>query len=128
MYSSPLCYPKPGPRSAASSVSRHFNMGALALALLVALALSTVGGSSSRNKDAAPANKTSREDFVAWQFVTRTMKACKDAFDDPSVIAYANEQGKYLPDSLTTSPRNSSDQPPALSKPASGRAGKLNHR
>jgi hypothetical protein len=103
-------------------------MGALALALLVALALSTVGGSSSRNKDAAPANKISREDFAAWQFVSRTMKVCKDAFDDPSVIAYANEQGKYLPDSLTTSPRDSSDQPPALAKPASGSASRSSHR
>jgi len=45
-------------------------------------------------------------------FISRTMNAFNDAFNDPSIIAYANEQGEFLPDSSTPSLPN----PPAPAK------------
>jgi len=42
-------------------------------------------------------------------FISRTIHAFNDAFNDPSIVAYANEQGEFLPDSSTPSLPN----PPA---------------
>jgi hypothetical protein len=45
-------------------------------------------------------------------FMSRTINAFNDAFNDPSIVAYANEQGEFLPDSSTPPLSN----PPAPAK------------
>jgi hypothetical protein len=45
-------------------------------------------------------------------FISRTINAFNDAFNDPSIVAYANEQGEFLPNSSTPSLPN----PPAPAK------------
>jgi hypothetical protein len=52
-------------------------------------------------------------------FISRTISAFNDTFNDPSIAAYANEQGEFLPDSPTPAFPN----PPAPGTPLSQSTG-----
>jgi hypothetical protein len=141
MFSSTLYYQKPNKGRASSLFSKYLNTGTLALVMLVALVLfATIRDNKSETKDSTPGKSTKSEvvtdklqdntsytiteaarqktfpPLIAWQFVNRMISTFKDAFNDPSIIAYANEQEADLPDSLTASLPNTSGQPPAPAK------------
>ena len=54
--------------------------------------------------------------MVSWQSIATIVNIFKEAFNDPSLIEYANQQGiDITPDSPTTPLFNTSSQPPAPS-------------
>jgi hypothetical protein len=125
--------------SVLSPFLRHLNTGTLAFILFVAFALL----STTRGKEAeelTPAGTTKSEVIIdkhhndapqvvtetagqtmpapltLWQFMGRIINAFKDAFNDPSLIEYANQQGIGIADSPTTPLPDTSRQPFARSK------------
>jgi hypothetical protein len=117
---------------------QHVNNGALAVVMLVALALlSAIRDKESATEDSAPGKSTKREVVIdkhhdevphtaagrkmfspqiPRQFMGGIINAFKGAFDDPSLIDYANQQGIGIPDSPTTPLPNTSSQSLASSK------------
>jgi hypothetical protein len=141
MFSSPLYYQKPNKGRASSLSSKYLNTGTLALVMSIALVLfGTVRNNKSETGDSTHGKSTKSEvvidthqdntvhsiteaprqktfpPLIAWQFVNRMISTFRNAFNDPSVIAYANEQGADLPESPTTSLPNISGQPTAPAK------------
>jgi hypothetical protein len=123
MFSSTRYYQKPDKIRASSPFFRPLNTGALVLSTLVALLLVDAIGRVRSAKDSAPGKSTKSEVVIdpgqalppltAPPFVDRMINAVKDAFSDPSLTAYANEQGFDLPDSRATSLPKTSGQPSA---------------
>jgi hypothetical protein len=126
---------------------RHLNTGTLAFFMLVALALlSSIHGKNSETRESAPARITKSEVIIdkqhddvphvvtepagktmsppltLSQFMGRIINAFKGAFNDPSLIEYANQQGIGIAESPTAPPLNASSQPPAPSKSPSSQS------
>jgi hypothetical protein len=141
MFSPPLYYRKANKRKASPLFVNYLNTGALALVMLVALVLlGAIPDNKPKTKDSTPGKSTKSEvvidkhqdnpsraiteaakqetfpPLIAWQFVKRMISEFQDAFNDPSVIAYANKQGADLPDSPTTSLPDTSSQLPGPAK------------
>ena len=120
---------------------RHLNTGTLAFVLFVALALlSNMHGKEPETRESAPAGTTKSEVIIdrhhndvsrvatetarpmmsppltPWQFMDRIINAFKGAFNDPSLIEYANQQGIGIADSPTAPLPDTSSQPLAPSK------------
>jgi len=68
------------------------------------------------------AGKTMSAPLTLSQFMGRIINAFKGAFNDPSLIEYANEQGIGIAESPTAPPLNASSQPPAPSKSPSSQS------
>jgi len=130
--------------SVLSPFLRHLNTGTLAFIMFVALALlSTTRGKEAETREPAPAGTTKSEVVIdkqhndvpevvteaagqtmsppltLWQFMGRIINAFESAFNDPSLIEYANQQGIGIPDSPTAPLSDTSSQPPAPSKSSS---------
>src|SRR5437899_11725881 len=116
---------------------RHLNTGTLAFMMFVALALlSNTRGKEAETRELAPVETTKSEVIIdkqhdnvpngvtnaagqtmslpptLWQFMVRII----DAFNDPSLIEYANQLGIGTADSPTASLPDTSGQPLAPSK------------
>jgi len=120
---------------------RRLNMGTLAFVLFIALALlNTIRGKEPETRESAPIETTSSEVIIdkqddnvpnvvtkaagqtmsrpltLSQFIGRIINAFKGAFNDPSLIEYANQQGIGIADSPTAPLPDTSSQPLAPSK------------
>jgi hypothetical protein len=127
--------------SVISSFLRHLNMGTLAFIMFVGFALlSTTRGKEAETRQPAPVEATKSEVIIdkqhdnvpnvvikaagqtmsppltLSQFMGRIINAFKGAFNDPSLIEYANQQGIGIADSLTAPLSNTPSQPLAPSK------------
>jgi len=127
MFASPINHDSPVP----STLLRYWTMRVLATAMVVALAvLASIGGKESQTKQLSfnkgtiggPAirhqDQGARSDvtklgarkksspMISWQSVAAMLKSFKEAFDDPSLIEYANQQGIDTSD-FTTAPSKS---------------------
>jgi hypothetical protein len=74
------------------------------------------GGCAGVTKPGAPKKSSP---IISWQSVATTVNNFKEAFNDPSLIEYANQQATGIPDSPTTPLLRSSDQDSIRSKSAS---------
>src|SRR6266699_4591950 len=126
---------------------RHLNTGTLAFMMFVALALlSNTRGKEAETRELAPVETTKSEVIIdkqhdnvpnvvtkaagqtmsppltLWQFIGRIINAFKGAFNDPSLIEYANQQGIGIADSPTAPLLNTSSEPPAHSKSPSSQS------
>jgi hypothetical protein len=120
---------------------RHVNTGSLAFILFVAFALlSTTRGKEAETREPAPVETTKSEVIIdkqyrnvpnvvtkaagqtmsppltLSQFMGRIINVFKGAFNDPSLIEYANQQGIGVADSPTAPLPDTSSQPLAPSK------------
>jgi hypothetical protein len=140
MFSSPGDYQKLNPRRVPSRFLRYLNIGILAFAITIAIALlvTTRGKGSEANKPSSC--KAAKSEAIAdnyqdashalrgevvqkkpavpepGQFIGRMISA----FNDPSLIDYANQQGTDIPESAT--PLNNSRQSPIPSRSPSTRS------
>ena len=149
MSASPAHYRKPATRcvTVLTPFLRHLNTGTLAFIMFVALALlSNTSGKEAETRESAPARITKSEVIIdkqhddiphvvteaagktmsppltLSQFMGRIINAFKGAFNDPSLIEYANKQGIGIAESPTAPPLNASSQPPAPSKSPSSQS------
>ena len=120
---------------------RHLNTGTLAFIMFVALALlSNTRGKEAETRELAPVETTKSEVIIdkqhdnvpnvvtkaagqtmpppltLSQFMGRIINAFKGAFNDPSLIESANQQGIGIADSPTAPLPDTSSQPFAPSK------------
>lgn len=140
MFSSPVDYQKPNPRRLPFRFQKYLNTGMLAFAIAIAIALlvTTRGKESKANQP--PSDKAAKSEVIAdnyqdashavrgelvqkkpavpeaLQFIGRVISA----FNDPSLIDYANQQGTDMPDSAT--PVDDSSQSPIPSRSPSTRS------
>lgn len=143
MSASPTHYRKPTTRcvTVLTPFLRHLNTGTLAFIMFVALALlSNTRGKEAETRELAPVETTKSEVIIDKQddnvpnvvtkaagqtmsppltlsrFIGRIINAFKGAFNDPSLIEYANQQGIDIADSPTAPLPDTSGQPLAPSK------------
>ena len=127
--------------SVLSPFLRRLNMGTLAFVLFVALALlNTMRGKEPETRESAPVETTKSEvitdkqhnnvpnvvteaagqtmspPLTLWQVMGRIINALQVAFNDPSIIEYANQQGIGIEDSPTAPLPDTSSQPLTPSK------------
>jgi hypothetical protein len=127
--------------SVISPFLRNLNMGTLAFIMFVGFALlSTTRGKEAETRQLAPVETTKSEIIIdkqhdnvpnvvtkaagqtmsppltLWQFMVRIIDAFKGAFNDPSLIEYANQLGIGIADSPTAPLPDTSGQPLAPSK------------
>src|SRR6267378_721410 len=120
---------------------RHLNTGTLAFMMFVALALlNTTRGKEAETKEPAPVETTKSEVIIDKhhdnvpnvvtkaagqtmsppltlpQFIGRIINAFKSAFNDPTLIEYANQQGIGIADSPTAPLPDTSSQSLAPSR------------
>jgi hypothetical protein len=139
MFASPLNDHKPGTSPVPYTLRRYLTMRVLATALFIAFAVlasiggketqtkqplldkSTVGDLTLRHQDqggCADAPKKSSP-TISWQSIATVMNNFKEAFNDPSIIDYANQQATGIPDLPTAPLLGSSNQDSFCSKSAS---------
>jgi hypothetical protein len=143
MSASPTHYRKPTTRcvTVLTPFLRHLNTGTLAFIMFVALALlSNTRGKEADTREPAPVETTKSEVIIdkqhanvpdvvtkapgqtmsppltLSQFMGRIIDAFKGAFNDPSLIEYANQLGIGIADSPTAPLSNTPSQPLAFSK------------
>ena len=143
MSASPTHYRKPTTRcvTVLTPFLRHLNTGTLAFIMFLALALlNTTRGKETETREPAPVETTKSEVIIDKQhdnapnvvtkavgqamsppltlsrFIGRMINAFKSAFDDPSLIEYANQQGIDIADSPTAPLPDTSGRPLAPSK------------
>ena len=140
MFSSPVDYQKPNPRRLPFRFQKYLNTGMLAFAIAIAIALlvTTRGKESKANQP--PSDKAAKSEVIADNYQSashavrgevvqkkpagpepgRFIHRVISAFNDPSLIDYANRQGMDLPDSATF--LNNSSQSPIPSRSQSIRS------
>ena len=135
MFASPLNHQKPSPSSVPYTLRRYLTMRVLATAMFIAFAvMASIGGKESQTKQPwfdkgtigdltirhqdqggcagatkpdAPKKSTLR---ISWQSVATMVNNFKEAFNDPSLIEYANQQGIGMADSTTAPSKSPSNQ------------------
>ena len=147
MFASPLNHRKPGTSPVPSTLRRYLTMRVLATAMFIAFAvLASVGGKESRTKQlslgkgtigdltirhqdqggcadvAKPGAPKKSSPMISLQSVVTMVNDFKEAFNDPSLIEYANQQGIDIPDSPTTPLLDTSRQSSAPSKSLSSQS------
>jgi len=127
-----------------STLHKYLNQQTLALLMFIVLALlGTIGGKESqikqpsfdkgtigdltiRNQDQGgcagatkPGAPKKSSPIISWQSVAAILNSFKEAFNDPSLINYANQQATGIPDSPAAPILRSSNQDSTGSKSAS---------
>ena len=100
---------------AVSPLLRYLNTRTLAFLLFAGFAFlnTTHGKDAQTDKPAAGVTNTEQRDngyqgvsaaapFILWQFTARIVRAFTAALNDPTLIEYARQQGKDIPDLQTT--------------------------
>ena len=127
MFSSPGDYQKPSPWRVPSRFLRYLNIGILAFAITIAIALLVTMRSKGSEANKSSSCKVAKNEIIADnyrdashtlrgevvqkkpavpeapQFIRSVISAFNGAFDDRSLIDYAREQGTDIPDSTTPS-------------------------
>jgi hypothetical protein len=137
MFASPFYHQKPSAGKAPSAFLKYLSPPTLAFVLFIALALlSSIGGKESETKkstlgkstkgalvvrhenddNASPVAEATSHKTSPWQSIGRMMNAVQDAFNDPSLIEYANQQDTGIPGSPTTTLLSNSSQQPTCSR------------
>lgn len=97
MTASPIYHRKSFRETAAPTLLKYVSQRSLAVLLFIALALlASVGNKSSNKRNLGLSTSLANP----RQLVDKVFASVKDAFDDPALIEYANEQ--QIPDSLMT--------------------------
>jgi hypothetical protein len=147
MFASPLNHHKPGTSPVPYTLRRYLTMRVLATAMLIVFAvLASIGGKESQTKQPSfekgtigdltvghqdhggcadvtkPGAPKKSSPMISWQSIATMVNDFKEAFNDPSLIEYANQQGIGVPDWPTTPLLNASSQPPAPSKSPSSQS------
>lgn len=117
MFASPLYHQKPGTGKAHSTFLKYLSQPTLAFVMFFALAvLSSIGG-----KESEPQKSTLSKD-ANGALVGRMMHAFRGAFNDPSLLEYANQLSTGTPDFPTTPPLSISSQQSTCSKSPSSQS------
>ena len=149
MFASPLNHQKPGTSPVPYTLGRYLTMRVLATALFIAFAvLASIGGKETETKQplfdkstvgdltiryqdqggCADATKLGgpkkSSPIISWQSVATMVNNFKEAFNDPSLIDYANQQATGIPDSPTASLLRGSNRDSICWKSASTQARK----
>ena len=138
LFASPFHHQKHTARrvSVISPILKHVNTGTLAFVLFLALALpNTARGKEPDTRESAPVGTTKSEVIIdkqhdnipnvvteaagqtmspsltLWQFMGRIINAFEAAFNNPSLIEYANQQGIGIADSPPAPLPDASRQP-----------------
>ena len=134
MFSSSVDYQKPNPRRVPSRVLRYLSTGILAFAIAIIIALLTTTRGKESEANRAPSGKATESGVIAdnCQGNSRAVKGkvvqkrlslpgarrfigrAINAFNDPFLIDYANQQGTDIPGSATL--LNNSGQSPVPSR------------
>ena len=149
MFASPLNTQNPDANPVPYILRRYLTMQVLATAMFIAFAvLASIGGEESQTKNPSfdkdtmgdltfrhqnqggcagvtkPGAPKKSLPIISWQSVATVVNNFKEAFNDPSLIEYANQQATGIPDSPTTPLLRSSDPDSIRSKSASTRSRK----
>lgn len=134
MIASPIYHRKPFREKAAPMLLKYVSQGSLAVLLFVALAvLASVGNKSSEKGDPGLSSSLGisqsrdQQTYLSLdpqRLVAQVFASIKDAFNEPALIEYANEQGIDIPDSLTTPCPNISQSISIISKSPSNQSNK----
>jgi hypothetical protein len=147
MFASPLNHQKPGTSPVSYTLRKYLTMRVLATAMFIAFAVlasvggketqtkqplfdkSTVGDLTLRHQDQSgcadvtkPGAPKKSSPMISWQSIATTVNNFKEAFNDPSLIEYANQQGIGMADSTTAPLLDAPSQPPAPSKSPSSQS------
>jgi hypothetical protein len=139
MFSHSFYHQLPASVRVRSTLHKYLNQRTLALLMFIVLALlGTIGGKESQTKQpsfdkgtigdltirhqdqggCAGAPKKSSP-IISWQSVATVVNNFKEAFNDPSIIDYANQQATGIPDSPKVPRLRDSKQDSICSKSAS---------
>jgi hypothetical protein len=138
MFTSPLNRHNPGTRPVSYTLHRYLTMRALATAMFIAFVvlarLASIGGKESQTKQPSfdkgaigdltiryqdqggctdvtkPGTPKKSSPMISWQSVATTVNNFKEAFNDPSLIEYANQQGIDTADPTTAPSKSPSSQ------------------
>jgi len=147
MFASPLNHHKPGTSPVPYTLRRYLTMRVLATALFIAfVVLASIGGKETQTKQpwfdkgtigdltirhqdqggcadvTKPGAPKKSSPMISWQSVATVVNNFKEAFNDPPLIDYANQQGIGTLNSPTTSLLNTSSQSSAPSKSPSSQS------
>ena len=122
------------PSKKATSLGKYVTQQSLAVVMFIALAVvASVGNKPSGNKKSDLNTNVSISEspdqqrqlsLNPRQLFGTVVGSIKDAFNDPAVIEYANEQGADIPDSLTPPCPNISQPNSVIAKSRSNQSGK----
>jgi hypothetical protein len=120
------------PSKKTTSLGKYVTQQSLAVLMFVALAVvASVGNKPSGNKRSDLNTNVSESpdqqrqlSLNPRQLFGNVVGSIKDAFNDPALIEYANEQGADIPDSLTPPCPNTSQQNSVISKSRSNQSSK----
>ena len=143
MFASPLNHQKPGTSPVSYTLRKYLTMRVLATAMFIAFAvLASIGGKESqteqpsfdkgtigdltiRHQDQSGCAGVTKPDApkkssptISWQSVATMVNNFKEAFNDPALIEYVNQQGTDIPDSPTAPLVRSANQESVYSKSA----------
>jgi hypothetical protein len=135
MFASPHNHHKPGTSPVPYTLRRYLTMRVLATAMFVAfVVLASIGGKESQTKQPSfskgtigdltvrhqdqggcadvtkPGAPKKSSPIISWQSVATMVNNFKEAFNDPSLIEYANQQGIDIPDSTRAPSKSPSSQ------------------
>jgi hypothetical protein len=135
MFASPLNHHNTGTSPVPYTLGRRLTMRVLATAMFIAVAvLASIGGKESQTKQPSfdkgtigdltvrhqdqagcadvtkPGAPKKSSPMISWQSVATTVNNFKEAFDDPSLIEYANQQKIDTADSTTAPSKSPSSQ------------------
>lgn len=128
MFASPLNHHNPGTSPVPYTLRRYLTMRVLATAMFIAFAvLASIGGKETqtqqpwfdkgtigdltiRHQDQGGCAAKKSSPMISWQSVATTVNNFKEAFNDPSLIDYANQQGIDTADSTTPPSKSPSSQ------------------
>jgi hypothetical protein len=120
------------PSKKTTSLGKYVTQQSLAVLMFVALAVvASVGNKPSGNKRSDLNTNVSESpdqqrqlSLNPRQLFGNVVGSIKDAFNDPALIEYANEQGADIPDFLTPPCPNTSQQNSVISKSRSNQSSK----
>jgi hypothetical protein len=120
------------PSKTATSLGKYVTQQSLAVLMFIALAVvASVENKPSGNKKSdlntnvsisESADQQRRLSLNPRRLFGNVVGSIKDAFNDPAVIEYANQQGVDIPDSLTPSCPNTSQPNSVISKSRSNQS------
>src|SRR5438270_1549648 len=144
MFASALNHRKPGTNPVPYTLRRYLTMRVLATALFIASAvLASIGGKEAQTKQplfdqgtvgdltirhqdqggcadvTKPGTPKKSSPMISWQSVATVVNSFREAFNDPSIIDYANQQATGIPESPAAPILRSSNQDSTGSKSAS---------
>src|SRR4029077_11501046 len=126
MIASPIYYRKSFREKAKPTLLKYVSQRSQAVLLFIAFALlASVGNKSSNKRDPglssslAISQSRDQQTYLSLnprRLIDKVFASVKDAFNDPALIEYGNDQGTDTPDSLTPPCPNTSQPNSVISK------------